>query len=131
MNIKERGNGMAATVILAVVLMASMPGMIWVEAALVQSKKLAITAPKDVQAAVGEHPQRFPGQHAPGWALLILCVLAFPGAFFCGGWDGVRRGYGFWQFLGRFLVMLYLMKAVDIICLNWLLLPAWICVAVT
>mgnify|MGYP000584457502 CR=1 FL=1 len=113
---------MATTLILSAILMASMFGMIWTETALVQAKKLAATAPKDVQAAIREHPERFPKQHALGWKLLILCAAAFLGAFFYGGWDGIRQGYGFWQFFGRFLTMLYLMKAFDIICLDWLLL---------
>lgn len=113
---------MGTTLVLSFILMVSLFCMIWVEAALVQSKKLASTAPKDVQDAIREHPERFPRQHALGWKLLLLCVLVFLGAFFYGALDGMQQGYGFWQFFGRFLVMLYLMKAFDIICLDWLLL---------
>ena len=113
---------MGVTLICALILIVSLFLMLWAAVALVQSKKLFTTAPKDIQAAAKEHEERFPGARAMGWFLLILCVLAYPGAFVYAGWDGVRRSYGFWQFFGRFLTMLYLVKAFDIICLDWLLL---------
>ena len=42
--------------------------------------------------------------------------------FIYAGWDGKQNNYGFWQFFWRFLAMLYLLKAFDIICLDWFLL---------
>lgn len=54
--------------------------------------------------------------------LLAIAVLLFPAAFLYGAWDGLRHDFSFWQFAGRFLAMLYLMKAFDIIFLNWFLL---------
>lgn len=104
-----------------VVIMALFLGL-WVAVALIQSKKLFTTAPKDIQAAVLEHEERFPCARMLGWKLLSLCVLAVLGAFFFAGWDGLQCGYGFWQLTGRFLTMLYLWKAFDIICLDWFLL---------
>ena len=44
------------------------------------------------------------------------------GAFINGGWNGVLRGFTFWKLFLRFAVMLYLWKAFDIVCLDWLLL---------
>lgn len=113
---------MKVTILCALVLMAALFLMIWVAVALVQEKRLFTTAPKDIQAAAKEHPERFPRQRALGWKLLTLCVLAFVGAFVCAGWDGIRNGFGFWQFFGRFLTMLYLEKAFDIVFLDWFLL---------
>ena len=113
---------MKVTVLCALVLMAALFLMIWVAVALVQEKKLFTTAPKDIQAAAKEHPERFPGARILGWILLAPCVLAFVGAFVYAGWDGIRNGFGFWQFFGRFLTMLYLEKAFDILCLDWFLL---------
>lgn len=113
---------MKATLILSLTLMAALFLMLWAAVALVQSKKLFTTAPKDIQAAVLDHPERFPGAHALGWCCLALCVLAFGGTFVYAGWDGIRHSYGFWQFFGRFLAMLYLLKAFDIVCFDWLLL---------
>lgn len=75
-----------------------------------------------LMAAVRDHPERFPGAHALGWCCLVLCVLAFAGAFVYAGWDGLRREYGFWRFFGRFLTMPYLLKAFEIVCFDRLLL---------
>ena len=113
---------MKVTLLLSMILMAALFLMIWAAVALVQSPKLFTTAPKDIQAAVQEHEERFPGARALGWFLLLLCVLLFFGAFLYAGWDGIRHGYGFRKFAGRFLTMLYLMKAFDILVLDWFLL---------
>ncbi len=110
------------TILLATVLMISLFGMIYAIAALIQSRDLASTAPKDVQEAIGEHPERFAGQHLLGWILMIACIVAFAGAFVYGGWDGIHQGYGLMQFFLRFLIMLYLEKAFDIICIDYFLL---------
>ena len=113
---------MKVTILCAMVLMALFFIMLWAAVALVQSKKLFTTAPKDIQAAIGEHAERFPGARILGWGILVFCVLAFAGAFVYAGWDGVQSGFGFWQFFGRFLTMLYLLKAFDIVGFDWLLL---------
>ncbi|MBQ6293917.1 MAG: hypothetical protein IJK77_08625 [Lachnospiraceae bacterium] len=52
----------------------------------------------------------------------MIAILMMVGAFLYGGYDGIQKGFSFWQFFLRFLVMLYLWKAFDIICLDWLLL---------
>lgn len=113
---------MKVTLILSLVLMALFFILLWAAVALVQSKKLFGTAPKDIQAAVLEHEERFPGSRLLGWIILIIVVLAFLFAFVYAGWDGIRNGYGFWQFAARFLIMLYLLKAFDIIFFDWFLL---------
>lgn len=113
---------MIVTFLLSFVLMAALFLLIWAAVALVQSKKLFTTAPKDIHAAALEHEERFPGARILGWALLVIIAAAFLGAFVYGGWDGIRRGYGFWQLFGRFLTMLYLLKAFDILFLDWFLL---------
>ena len=109
---------MIVTFLLSFVLMAALFLLIWVAVALVQSKKLFTTAPKDIQAAALEHEERFPGARILGWTLLVILAAVFLGAFVYGGWEGLQQGYGFWQFFGRFLTMLYLLKAFDIICLD-------------
>ncbi|MCM1096863.1 MAG: hypothetical protein NC427_02230, partial [Ruminococcus flavefaciens] len=42
--------------------------------------------------------------------------------FVYAGWDGIRSGYGLWKLAARFLAMLYLLKAFDIIFFDWFLL---------
>ena len=113
---------MKITLILSLILMAALFLMIVAAVALVQDKRLFTSAPKDIQAAITEHKERFPGARLLGWTLLIIAVLAFPGAFLYGALDGLQRGYGFWRFFTRFLTMLYLLKAFDIIFFDWYLL---------
>ena len=113
---------MKITLILSLILMAALFLMIYAAVALVQSKKLFGSAPKDIQAAITEHKERFPGARLLGWKLLIIAVLAFPGAFLYGALDGLQKAYTLWQFFIRFLTMLYLLKAFDIIFLDWFLL---------
>ena len=59
---------------------------------------------------------------AIGRILLILCALDFGGVIIYGGWDGVQKGFTFGQFLVRFLVILFGMKAFDIIGLDCILI---------
>lgn len=113
---------MLVTLILSAILMAALLLMIYAAVAFIQSKKLFTSAPKDIQEAVTEHEERFPGARVIGWVLLIIAVLAFPGSFIYGAWDGLRNDYGLLMFFIRFLTMLYLMKAFDIIFLDWFLL---------
>ena len=113
---------MKTTLLLSLILMAALFLMIYAAVALVQSKKLFGSAPKDIQAAITEHKERFPGARLLGWTLLVIAVLAFLGTFLYGALDGIHRSYGFWQFFARFLTMLYLLKAFDIIFLDWFLL---------
>ena len=113
---------MITTLILSFIIMAALFLMLYAAVALVQSKKLFGSAPKDIQAAITEHKERFPGARLLGWMLMILAVLAFAGAFLDGAVDGIRRDYGFWQFFARFLTMLYLEKAFDVVFFDWFLL---------
>ena len=113
---------MAVTLVLSMALMAARFLLIFVAVALVKDRRLFKTAPKDIQAAVLEHEEPFRGARIMGWILLVIIRLIFPAAFLYGAWDGLRHGFTFWQFAGRFLAMLYLMKAFDIIFLDWFLL---------
>ena len=70
---------MGVTLLLSLILMAALFLMLYAAVALVQNKKLFGTAPKDVQAAIMEHEERFPGARLLGWKLLIrfgriICV---------------------------------------------------------
>ena len=80
------------------------------------------TAPKDIQAAAKDHPERFRGAHSLGWAIGIACLLIMTGVFVYDGYEGIKSGFVFWQFFLRFILILYIWKAFDIICLDWLLL---------
>ena len=113
---------MVTTLILSLALMAAFFLMLFAAVALVQDRRFFTTAPKDIQEAILEHKEPFRGARVIGWILLIIAVLTFPAAFLYGAWDGIRNGFAIWQFAGRFLAMLYLLKAFDIICFDWFLL---------
>ena len=113
---------MKVTLILSFILMAALVLMLYAAVALVQDRRLFKSAPKDIQQAITEHKERFPKARRLGWKLLIIAVLAFPGAFLYGALDGLRNNYSFCMFFIRFLTMLYLLKAFDIIFFDWFLL---------
>ena len=115
-------NSMGVTLILSLILMAALFLMVFAAVALVQDRRLFTSAPKDIQAAITEHAERFPKARRLGWKLLVIAILAFPGAFVYGALDGIQNHYSLWMFFARFLTMLYLLKAFDIIFLDWFLL---------
>jgi len=113
---------MKLTLLLSLVLILALCLLVYAAVALIQNKRLFRSAPKDIQAAAKEHPERFPGARNLGWKLAILSLFLMGGAFVCGGCDGLKNGFSFGQLFLRFMVMLYLWKAFDIVCLDWLLL---------
>ena len=113
---------MFLTVMLSLVMMASLFLMLYAAVALVQDKRLFTSAPKDIQAAVQPKAERFPGAHILGWCLLVFALLLSVGAIVCGGWDGVRNHFIFRQFFCRFLFMLVALKAFDVLVFDWFLL---------
>ena len=80
---------------LTLVFILSVCLLLYAAVALIQDRRFFTTAPKDIQAAAIEHPERFPGAHALGWVLAIISLLAMIGAFVYGGWDGVKNGFSF------------------------------------
>ena len=72
---------MIVTLILSLILMASLFLMIWVAVSLVQNPKLFTTAPKDIQAAAVPHKECFPGARILGWFLLLSCAALLLGTF--------------------------------------------------
>lgn len=113
---------MLLTLLLSLIFILAVCILLYAAVGLIQNKKLFTTAPKDIQAAAADHPERFPGAHVLGWKLAILALLLMIGTFVYGGWDGVQSGFSFWQHFFRFAVMQYLWKVFDIVCLDWLLL---------
>ena len=113
---------MKLTMLLAVLFIFSVCLVLYAAVVLIQDKRFFTTAPKDIQAAAVEHPERFPGAHALGWMLAIISLLIMIFVFVYGGYDGIQRGFSFRQLTVRFALILYIWKAFDIICLDWYLL---------
>ena len=109
-------DGLALCFILAILL------MLYSAVALVQDKRLFGSAPKDIVDAIHPKEERFKGARFLGWILVILSMFILVAVAVIGIWDGVRQGYGFWQFFWRCLAILYIYKAFDLVFLDWVLL---------
>ena len=88
----------------------------------IQDKRFFGSAPKENLAAIPDKMERFRGAHVIGWGIESVAVLLFAGAAVLSVWDGVRNAFGFLQFFGRFLVMLYCLEIYDILFFDWVLL---------
>ena len=114
---------MIITLLLSLIFIASIILMLYSAVALVQKKAFFSSAPKDIQEKIIERKEsRFKGARAIGRVLFLISLLAAVGAFIYGAYDGIRNNYTFWEFFARFLIMLYLYKAFDIVCFDWFLL---------
>ena len=80
------------------------------------------SAPKDIVDAIQPREERFKGARFLGWSLIILSMLILVAVAVIGIWDGVKQGYGFWQFFWRCLLILYIYKTFDLVFLDWVLL---------
>jgi hypothetical protein len=96
--------------------------MIWAATYFYPWEGLLRFFPKDIEEKARLHQPPFPAAPVIGWILMLLCALGFVGVIVYGGWDGVRKGFTFGQFLVRFLVILLGMKAFDIIVLDYILI---------
>ena len=93
---------MLLTLLLTLFFILAVCLLLYAAVGLIQNKKLFTTAPKDIQAAAQDHPERFRGAHALGWKLAVISLLLMVGAFVYGSYDGVKRGFSFWQHWLRF-----------------------------
>ena len=97
---------------------------IWGVTVTMPTKLLAENFPKDVQEklkprldSLSMSPKR-----VLGWVILVLFIIAYIGLFVFGGIDGLRNGFIFRRFFLRFLTIGAVIKAFDIICLDYILL---------
>ena len=120
---KEASTEMKITLLASFLVMAAYFVLLYAGVGLIQEKKFFSSAPREVFAAVPERKaERFRGAHILGWCLGILAMLLFLGAAVLAAWDGVRNGVTFGAFFARYLVILYVMEAYDILFFDWVLL---------
>ena len=113
---KEASTEMKITLLASFLVMAAYFLLLYAGVGLIQEKKFFSSAPREVFAAVPERKaERFRGAHILGWYLGILAMLLFLGAAVLAAWDGVRNGVTFGAFFTRYLVILYVMEAYDIL----------------
>ena len=113
---------MILTVILSIMLMAGLFLMLWSAVGFIQDSRFFTSAPKAAQEAIRPKEVRFKGQHAVGWLIMLLALVLLGGAVILGAYDGIQKGFGFWQFFARFALMQLLLKAFDILFFDWFLL---------
>ena len=114
---------MIITLFLSVMMMAGLFLLLLGGVGYIQDKRFFSSAPEQVVNAVPDHkPERFRGQHAVGWVMIALAFALMGGAMVLGALDGIKNGFTFLQFAGRFMTMLCLLKAFDVIFFDWFLL---------
>lgn len=114
---------MAITLLSSAALMAAYFLILYAGVGLIQNKRFFSSAPKENLDRIPAHkPERFRGAHLLGWLLAAFAIALFAGAFVLAGWDGVRNGFSFGAFFGRFVFMLYALEVYDIFFFDWFLL---------
>lgn len=85
---------------------------------------LAKNFPEDVQEKLKPRLECLPmsPKRVLGWIILALFVAGYLALFVIGGIDGLKRGFTFGQFFLRFFTIGAVIKAFDIIALDWYLL---------
>ena len=71
--------------------------------------------PQDICEAAKDHTNPSAGKLVFGYLLTAVATCAYLAALWSLGTDGIRRGYGFWQLFGRYMLFLYSYKLFDIV----------------
>ena len=71
--------------------------------------------PRDVREAAKDHPDPPRRRRVLGYLLTAVFAAAYVGGIVLIGADALRRGCGFWQICGRYLLFLYGYKVFDIL----------------
>ena len=97
---------------------------IWGVTVTLPTALLAKNFPKDVQEKLRPRLESLPMslKRALGWIILTLFVAGYLALFVVGGIDSLRRGFTFGQFFLRFFTIGAVIKAFDILVLDWFLL---------
>ncbi|MCR4687941.1 MAG: hypothetical protein K5745_00150 [Saccharofermentans sp.] len=79
--------------------------------------------PEDVRLAAKDHKEPAKWKQIIAHALLAFFLIAMFAGLIYLGIDGLKNGYGFWKLTLRFIILLYIMKAFDIIVQDqWLVM---------
>lgn len=113
---------MLVTILAAILLMAAYFLVLYGGVGFIQDKRFFSSAPKENLDAIPDKKERFRGAHIIGWIIEGIAVLLFLAAAVLAAWDGIRNGFGFFRFFGRYLIMLYCMELYDILFFDWFLL---------
>ncbi len=115
---------MLLTLVLAIAGCALLFLAIWGVTVTLPTRLLAKNFPKDVQERLRPRLESLPmsPKRVLGWMILFLLVAGYLALFIVGGIDGLKRGFTFGQFFLRFFTIGAVVKAFDIVALDWFLL---------
>ena len=108
---------MYMTILLAVIMMIGLFLLLWAGVGFIQNKKFFSSCPKEVFDVIESKEKRFRGQSLVGWILAIIAILFMGSSIIVGAVDGVQNNFTYIQFFIRFLMILLLLKAFDIVFL--------------
>ena len=97
---------------------------IWGVTVTLPTARLAKNFPEDVQERLRPRLESLPmsPKRMLGWIILALFVAGYLALFIIGGIDGLKRDFTFGRFFLRFLTIGVVIKAFDILALDWFLL---------
>jgi len=114
---------MILTVFLAIVFCMAITLLLISAVAFVQDNRFFSSAPKEAREVLKPRDRElFYGARTMGWVLIIISSLTILGVGVISIWDGLRSGYSFNQFFLRFVLILTIYKAYDMIFFDWFLL---------
>lgn len=115
---------MLLTLVLAIAGCALLFLAIWGVTVTLPTRLLAKNFPEDVQERLRPRLESLPmsPKRVLGWMILFLLVAGYLALFIVGGIDGLKRGFTFGQFFLRFFTIGAIIKAFDIVALDWFLL---------
>lgn len=114
---------MLLTVIVALVLCVIEITALVVASPMMKPAFLLSFLPEDVRIAAKDHPEPPKSKRILAYLIFAVFIIAMIGGIIYVGIDGIRNGCGFWKLTLRFMVMLYINKAFDILVQDlWLVM---------
>lgn len=113
---------MILTLLLAIAMMAGLFLILLAGVGFIQDKKFFSSCPKEFLEVIQPKEKRFNGQYILGWILAVIAIILMVAPMIIGAVNGIQNEYTYVQFFIRFVVMLLLLKAYDIVFFDWVLL---------
>ena len=110
------------TIILSVIMMLGLFLMLWGAVGFVQDKKFFTSAPKMVYDAVEPKNERFKGQHAVGYIMIIISLVMLVLPIVLGIYDGIKNNFTYFELFFRLVFMTVSLKVFDILFFDLYLL---------
>lgn len=114
---------MLLTVIVALVLCVLEITALVVVSSRMKPSFLLSFLPEDVRITAKDHPEPPKSKQILAYLIFAIFMIAMIGGIIFVGMDGIRSGCGFWKLTLRFMVVLYINKAFDILVQDqWLVM---------